>query len=287
MLGIYNGNSQPISHVNRGLIRLTVRAVLFDFADTLVHTEKFDYDTCLGRTVQSLCKNGVSVPFESFKRGYFESRDRFYKKTESSLQEQNFAERLTEALKSCGIKLRADDERIREATEAFSTCFAKSLAIDDYLPSLLERLHKKYRLALVSNMSFAGAIFESVRELDIAEYFDAIIVSGVLGWRKPSPRIFQEALRTLGVEAEEAAFVGDSPRADVEGAKQLNMKAVLLVEKRRKQPVTDTVQFYMRESKSNVKPDRTIRRLANLPRALHSLSGQRERRSSMHSTTSR
>jgi putative hydrolase of the HAD superfamily len=250
---------------------LTIRAVLFDFADTLVHTERFDYDTCLGKMLQSLCNKGVSVSFESFKRGYFESRDRFYKRTEKTLEEQDFAERLTETLRSCRIKLSVDDERIREATEAFSNCFAKSLTMDDYLPSLLKKLHKKYKLAVVSNMSFAGAIFQSVRELDVAEHFDAIIVSGVLGWRKPSSRIFQEALHALGVRAEEAAFVGDSQRADVEGAKKLNMKAVLLVEKSRKQPLTDTAQFYMNENKSNVKPDKTIRRLANLPRALHGL----------------
>jgi putative hydrolase of the HAD superfamily len=266
---------------------LTIKAVLFDFADTLVHTDKFEYDTCLGKMVQSLRKNGVSVPFESFKLGYLESRDRFYKETEKTLEEQNFAERISEALKSCGIKLGSDDERIREATEAFSNCFVKSLTIDDYLPSLLKKLHKKYKLALVSNMSFAGAIFQSMRQLNIAEHFDGVIVSGVLGWRKPSPRIFQEALHALDVRADEAAFVGDSPRADMEGAKRLNMKAVLLIEKTRKQPMTDTAQFYMRESKSNVKPDRTIRNLANLPRALHSLSGQTDLRSNMHANTSR
>jgi putative hydrolase of the HAD superfamily len=250
---------------------LTIKAVLFDFADTLVHTEGFDYDACLGKMVQSLGKNGVLVSLESFRRGYFDSRDRFYKRTEKTLEEQNFAERITEALGACGVKLAADDERIGEATEAFSDCFAKSLTVDEYLPSLLEKMHKEYRLAVVSNMSFAGAIFQNLKELNIDKHFDAVIVSGVLGWRKPSPRIFQEALHALDVKPEEAAFVGDSPRADVEGAKQLNMKAVLFTETSKKQPVTDTAQFYMRESESSVKPDRTIRKLTNLPRALRSL----------------
>jgi FMN phosphatase YigB (HAD superfamily) len=89
------------------------------------------------------------------------------------------------------------------------------------------------------------------------------------------------------VKAEEAAFVGDSPRADVEGAKQLGMKTVLLIEKSKKQPVTDTAQFYMRESKSSVKPDRTIRKLTNLPRALRNLSEQHDRKANTHATTHR
>jgi putative hydrolase of the HAD superfamily len=254
---------------------LNFKAVLFDFADTLVNTERFDYDKCLGRMVQSLSKNGVSVPFESFKQGYFDSRDRFYKQTEKTLEEQNFAERIIETLGSCSINVGVEDERIRKATEAFSNCFATSLTIDSYLPSLLEQLHKKYKLAVVSNMSFAEAIFQSLREFNIANHFDAVIVSGILGWRKPDPKIFQKALQTLDVKAKEAAFVGDSPRADIQGAKQVGMKTVLLIEKSKKPPVTDTAQFYIREGKSNVKPDRTIRNLANLERALCNLSRQR------------
>jgi HAD superfamily hydrolase (TIGR01549 family) len=251
-----------------------VKAVLFDFADTLVHTERFDYNTCLNSMVQSLSKNGISVAFEDFKRGYFDSRDRFYKETEKTLEEQNFAERIRETLRNCGVKLNVSDEALREAEEAFSNCFAKSLMIEGYLPSLLERLHKSYSLAVVSNMSFAEAIFQSLKQFDIRKHFDAVVVSGVLGWRKPSPGIFQAALQALDVKAEESVFVGDSPIADVEGAKQLGIRTVLILEKDRRQPSTDTFQFYIREGKSKVKPDRTVRKLASLPRALHSLSRQ-------------
>ena len=253
---------------------MTVKAVLFDFADTLVHTERFDYDTCLKKMVQSLSRNGITVPFESFKRGYFDSRDRFYRETEKTLEEQNFTERIRDTLRNCCIRPNVDDETVREAAEAFPNCFAKSLTMESYLPSLLERLHKRYRLAVVSNMSFSDAIFQSLKQFDIGKHFDAVVVSGVLGWRKPCPKIFQAALRALDVKAEEAVFVGDSPIADVEGTKKLGMKTVLFVEKNRKQPLTDTFQFYMKERKSNVKPDRTIRKLASLPRALHSLSKQ-------------
>jgi HAD superfamily hydrolase (TIGR01662 family) len=253
---------------------LTVKAVLFDFADTLVHTEGFDYDTCLRTMLQSLGKNGIFVPFENFKRGYFDSRDRFYTKTEKTLEEQAFTERIRETLDFCDVHLRTDDERIQKAAQAFSNCFAQSLTMDSYLPKLLERLHSEYKLAVVSNMSFSEAIFRSLKKLDIGKHFDAVAVSGVVGWRKPSPRIFEEALHTLSVKAEEAVFVGDSPLADVEGAKLLGMKTVLLIQKNRKEPSTDTFQFYIKEGKSSVKPDKTIRNLARLPITLHDLPGE-------------
>jgi putative hydrolase of the HAD superfamily len=212
------------------------------------------------------------VSFENFKKGYFESRDRFYSETRETLEEQDFAERIKETLESCGIKLSANDKRIQEAAEVFSDCFVISLTIDSCLPSFLEGLHKKYKLAVVSNMSFAEAVFQSLRRFDIAKHFDAISVSGILGWRKPSARIFRETLQALDVKAEETVFVGDSPIADIEGAKRLGMKTVLVIEKDKKQPSTDTFQFYLKEGKSKKRPDKIIRKLANLPRALHNLS---------------
>jgi putative hydrolase of the HAD superfamily len=265
---------QVVSLEHSRSVPLDVKAVLFDFADTLVHTERFDYDICLGKMVQKLGKNGIPVLFEDFRKGYFESRDRYYKETENTLEEQDFGERIRETLKACGIKLNVDYERLQEAAEAFCGCFVKSLTIDSFLPRLLEQLRGEYRLAVVSNMSFAEAVFQGLRRFRIANYFDAIVVSGVLGWRKPAPRIFREALRALSVEAERAVFVGDSPIADVQGAKQLGMKTVLVVEKGRKEPSTDTFRIYVREGKSNAKPDKTISKLAELPEALHDLSEQ-------------
>ncbi|HEY3517090.1 MAG TPA: HAD family hydrolase [Gammaproteobacteria bacterium] len=56
--------------------------------------------------------------------------------------------------------------------------------------------------------------------------FDAILVSGEEGVRKPDAEIFRRALARLGVEAHEAMFVGDHPVADVEGAHRAGLLAV-------------------------------------------------------------
>ena len=50
----------------------------------------------------------------------------------------------------------------------------------------------------------------------------------VHGKTKPHPAIFQAALDELGVSAEEAVMVGDSPEDDVEGARALGMRAFLV-----------------------------------------------------------
>ncbi|HEU0237050.1 MAG TPA: HAD family hydrolase [Candidatus Limnocylindrales bacterium] len=47
---------------------------------------------------------------------------------------------------------------------------------------------------------------------------EVIVDSAVVGWEKPDPRIFRVALDALGIEPARAVHVGDSVRADVDGA---------------------------------------------------------------------
>ena len=49
-----------------------------------------------------------------------------------------------------------------------------------------------------------------------------------VGWRKPSPRIFEAALRALGTGADRTVMVGDSEAADIAGAHAAGMRAVLI-----------------------------------------------------------
>ena len=55
--------------------------------------------------------------------------------------------------------------------------------------------------------------------------WDAIISSHELGIRKPDPRIYQAALRQLGVTADEAVFVGHNP-SEIQGAANVGLTTV-------------------------------------------------------------
>jgi putative hydrolase of the HAD superfamily len=95
---------------------------------------------------------------------------------------------------------------------------------DDALPVLAELRARGLKVGLVSNTS---------RDLDaFLRHFgievDAWISSGTHGKVKPSPLIFAAALEMLGVEAEDAVMIGDSPEDDVEGARAVGMRALLL-----------------------------------------------------------
>jgi putative hydrolase of the HAD superfamily len=92
---------------------------------------------------------------------------------------------------------------------------------------LLDDLARDHRLALVTN----GASClqrEKLEASGLADRFDAVVVSGDLGTRKPDPAVFRHALELLGARPDEAVMVGDSPERDIDGARACGIPGVLV-----------------------------------------------------------
>jgi putative hydrolase of the HAD superfamily len=95
---------------------------------------------------------------------------------------------------------------------------------EDVQPVLDELRTYGLKLGLVSNTGRDLDAFVAHHGLEV----DAALASGAHGWTKPHRSIFLAVLERLGVEANEAAMVGDSPEDDVEGARALGMQAFLI-----------------------------------------------------------
>lgn len=95
---------------------------------------------------------------------------------------------------------------------------------EDALPVLEELRASNLRIGLVSNGIRDLKEFVVHHRLDV----DAAVGSRAHGRVKPHPTIFQAALELLGVDAKHAAMVGDSLEEDVEGARALGMRAILI-----------------------------------------------------------
>jgi HAD superfamily hydrolase (TIGR01549 family) len=95
---------------------------------------------------------------------------------------------------------------------------------EDTLPVLADLRAHGLKIGLVSNTGRDLDAFVAHHALDV----DVAVGSLRHGKTKPHPAIFQAALEQLGVAAEEAAMVGDSPEDDVAGAKALGMVAFLI-----------------------------------------------------------
>lgn len=89
----------------------------------------------------------------------------------------------------------------------------------------LRQLQQKYRLAIVSDGQTPYAVPE-LNAVGLSGYFDPIIVSGDLGYRKPDERLFAAALAAMKMAPSEVLYVGNDMYRDVYGAQKLGMKTV-------------------------------------------------------------
>lgn len=91
---------------------------------------------------------------------------------------------------------------------------------------VLEQLKSQgYQLAIVSNGGHDTRL-NTIRGLGIAGYFDEIISSGLVGFSKPQPEIFQITAARLDVLPEYCLYLGDHPVNDIQGAKSAGMHAL-------------------------------------------------------------
>ena len=105
--------------------------------------------------------------------------------------------------------------------------FLGRVLFPDVLDTLAWLRDRGFRLASITNRGYSGPRFhEELEGLGLTELFEHVAVSCDVGFMKPHPRLFQYALEQMGVAAEESVMVGDSLRADVEGAKTLGMVTV-------------------------------------------------------------
>jgi putative hydrolase of the HAD superfamily len=99
-------------------------------------------------------------------------------------------------------------------------------AYPDSAPALRELRARGIRIVVVSNWDWS--LHERLQETGLAELVDGAIASAELGSAKPDGRIFAAALELAGTRADETWHVGDTPAADVEGARAAGIRPILI-----------------------------------------------------------
>lgn len=102
-----------------------------------------------------------------------------------------------------------------------SRMFAAFTPVEEMYALLREARRQGVRTCLLSN-SWGN----SYPRETFADTFDAVVISGEVGMRKPEPEIFHHALELIGLPAHECVFVDDI-EANVAAARELGMRGVL------------------------------------------------------------
>ena len=133
-----------------------------------------------------------------------------------------YTRRIIEGMGGSGEAL---DRAARDIYDEWSVC--GHFTMYEEVPDVLRAIHAGgTKIGLISNTQRCLASFQTHFELD--GLFAVAVSSADHGYMKPHPSIFEAALREIGSSASRSVMVGDSLAHDIEGARQLGMRAVLV-----------------------------------------------------------
>lgn len=185
---------------------MTITAVVFDLDFTLAVTDT-DRQTLLDRATAA-----VGAP-DLTREEYLAAHDRHLT---SDDREPIFADVLAE---------HDSDVDPADLAAAYRDAIAEALVPVDDAEALLADLRERYRVGLLTNGPRVSQGSKLV-ELGWEDRFDAVVITGDLDAGKPDERAFQAVLGELGVDPEEAVYVGDDVDKDVQGAKDAGLYAI-------------------------------------------------------------
>jgi len=118
---------------------------------------------------------------------------------------------------------------IENAKEAFYGYFQRdAVCYEDTLPILTWLRAKQLRIGGLTDVAYGMDNRFALRDIaPIQPYFDSLLTSNDVGYRKPHPSGYKMLLDELTVSPDELLFVGDEEK-DVAGAGRLGIRSVLI-----------------------------------------------------------
>ncbi len=213
-----------------------LKAILFDLDDTLIDwsgrsQEWVEYDRYHLRQVYDYITNEIH-PLESVEK-FFDTvwllTMREWNDAKNTFRAPHLGDVLVEACVTLGVPHDNHNLKADQLLDAYDWApFPGVVVFPDALEVLPYLREKGLRLGLVTNAYQPIRLRE--RELVAFGLMDYLIECRIsaadIGYLKPHPAIFEEALRQVGATPEEVVFVGDSTEADIVGAQQSGIKGV-------------------------------------------------------------
>lgn len=207
------------------------RVALFDLGDTLMRPLG-DWPATLERADRALAETlaaaGLPLKVDSFHQELTDSLQRYYRERDRLQIETTIFGVVRELLQKKGYAQPAD-ALIQQALRARYAISQQNWQLEDDSLACLRALRAQgWRLGLVSNAGDHQDVLDLTEKFGIAPFFDLILTSAACGFRKPNPRIFQQALAHWQISASQAIMVGDRLDTDIGGAKASGLYAIWL-----------------------------------------------------------
>lgn len=208
---------------------MTLRAVLLDAAGTLMDLRETVGETYARYALRHEVTLSPARLQDAFER--FLAAAETAPKLESTLAAAAWAERAWWRGVVRGTFRAADGTaRFRDFESFFTELYAyygtgKAWALRPGVADGLAALRESgIRVGLVSN--FDHRLPQILEDLEILELLDSVVLPSNSGVRKPEAGAFHTALARLEVAPDEAIYVGDDPRVDLDAARACGLRAV-------------------------------------------------------------
>ena len=199
-----------------------VKAVFFDVDFTLIYPGP----TFQGEGYAQFCRrHGIAVDPTRFNDAVRAASSILNEEQEHIYDADIFVRytrRIIEGMGGTGDRLTACAEEVYAEWAACQHFFL----YDDVTPALRELAARDLKLGLISNSHRCLASFQ--QHFELHGLIAAAISSSEHGYMKPHRSIFDAALKLVGVSAAEAVMVGDSFPHDIEGARRVGMRGILV-----------------------------------------------------------
>ncbi len=251
---------------------MAIRAVTFDFWDTLVHDDSDEPKrAALGlrdkreerrhqvwealNAVEPISRERVTLAYDTAEAG-------FHATWRENAINWTVEQRLRIVIEGLGRSL---------PEEAFARLVERHARMEVDVPpdpvegvtDVLETLARRFPLAVVSDaiVTPGRAIRELLERFRLLKHFSAFAFSDEIGRSKPDPAMFGHVCRELDVVPPEIVHVGDREATDVRGVQALGGRAVLFVGARR-------------DDLKDTRADAVCHRMADLPGIIEELAAR-------------
>lgn len=206
-----------------------VKWILFDCMETIIDMKQLPKkeDYALWGFENSINKD-LFLDFNSFYKYYCEGRKKIENENEK-YYEFEFKELYKIAIQS-NISNKDEllyNEIINEIHDKFWDMYKKQCYVHDDKRRILEKLKQSYKLGVVSNFKVHNGIEELLKKCNIYEYFEFVVTSIKVGYRKPHIKVFEEAILKTKDMVDNILFIGDDYNNDYLGAKEAGMNVLL------------------------------------------------------------
>lgn len=215
-----------------------IKAVTFDFWDTIVADDSDEPRRAalglptkpqarLQLMLDEIIEHHPTITPERIAEAFKHANERFRYAWKNEHRTPTVSARLKEAYDFLDIPL----------TPGFPTVVRKIEEMEVMIPPVyvpnvretLAELSHRYALAIISDAIHTPGrgLRTLMKQEDILQYFRVFVFSDEAGASKPSPVVFEQAVRELGVPFDEIVHVGDRESNDVAGPLAMGMRAIL------------------------------------------------------------